>query len=294
MNKLTEMEAFTTVVDQGGFTGAAKHLGVSKSAISKHVSALEHRLGVRLLSRTTRRVDPTDIGLLYYERARRVLSAAIEADHLVTTAETEVEGELRIAVMDQFSASVLTPHITSFLEAYPAVSVILTPVDGYLEPQAAGVDGFVRCGTKPDGEMRSHILTELEFQLLASPAYLAEIEPVERMEDLSSCALLQSLGRDGTGTLFLRARSGEDRRVFAPGRLVARDTSLLIDAALAGLGIAFLPVNLVTDHIANGRLVQVLPDLPKQMAPVHLGATPESSHSPKMRTFVEHMVTAQN
>ena len=84
MDRLTEMEAFATVVDQGGFTDAAKKMGISKSAVSKHVSSLEARLGARLLNRTTRRVSPTEIGLAYYDRARRVLNDAGEADALVT------------------------------------------------------------------------------------------------------------------------------------------------------------------------------------------------------------------
>ena len=83
MDRLTEMEAFATVVDQGGFTDAAKKMGISKSAVSKHVSSLEARLGARLLNRTTRRVSPTEIGLAYYDRARRVLNDAGEADALV-------------------------------------------------------------------------------------------------------------------------------------------------------------------------------------------------------------------
>ena len=82
MDRLTEMEAFATVVDQGGFTDAAKKMGISKSAVSKHVSSLEARLGARLLNRTTRRVSPTEIGLAYYDRARRVLNDAGEADAL--------------------------------------------------------------------------------------------------------------------------------------------------------------------------------------------------------------------
>ena len=88
MDRLTEMEAFATVVDQGGFTDAAKKMGISKSAVSKHVSALEARLGARLLNRTTRRVSPTEIGLAYYDRARRVLNDAGEADALVTSMQS--------------------------------------------------------------------------------------------------------------------------------------------------------------------------------------------------------------
>ena len=92
MDRLTEMEAFATVVDQGGFTDAAKKMGISKSAVSKHVSSLETRLGARLLNRTTRRVSPTEIGLAYYDRARRVLNDAGEADALVTACNPRLRG----------------------------------------------------------------------------------------------------------------------------------------------------------------------------------------------------------
>ena len=97
MDRLTEMEAFATVVDQGGFTDAAKKMGISKSAVSKHVSSLEARLGARLLNRTTRRVSPTEIGLAYYDRARRVLNDAGEADALVTSMQSAPSGLLRIS-----------------------------------------------------------------------------------------------------------------------------------------------------------------------------------------------------
>ena len=94
MDRLTEMEAFAMVVDQGGFTDAARKMGISKSAVSKHVSALEARLGARLLNRTTRRVSPTEIGLAYYDRARRVLTDAGEADALVTSMQSDPSGNL--------------------------------------------------------------------------------------------------------------------------------------------------------------------------------------------------------
>ena len=105
MDRLTEMEAFATVVDQGGFTDAAKKMGISKSAVSKHVSSLEARLGARLLNRTTRRVSPTEIGLAYYDRARRVLNDAGEADALVTSMQSAPSGLLRISVATDFGVN---------------------------------------------------------------------------------------------------------------------------------------------------------------------------------------------
>ena len=102
MDRLTEMEAFATVVDQGGFTDAARKMGISKSAVSKHISSLETRLGARLLNRTTRRVSPTEIGLAYYDRARRVLNDAGEADALVSSMQSAPTGILRVSVATDF------------------------------------------------------------------------------------------------------------------------------------------------------------------------------------------------
>ena len=97
MDRLTEMEAFVQVVDNGGFTDAARKMQLSKSAVSKHVSALEARLGVRLLNRTTRRVSPTEVGLAYYDRARSVLSGAEEADSMVTAMQATPKGSLKVS-----------------------------------------------------------------------------------------------------------------------------------------------------------------------------------------------------
>ena len=119
MDRLTEMEAFATVVDQGGFTDAAKKMGISKSAVSKHVSSLEARLGARLLNRTTRRVSPTEIGLAYYDRARRVLNDAGEADALVTSMQSAPSGLLRISVATDFGVNHLSPVLGEFLQEYP-------------------------------------------------------------------------------------------------------------------------------------------------------------------------------
>ena len=115
MDQLTEMEAFATMVDQGGSTDAAHKLGISKSAVSKHVSALEARLGARLLNRTTRRVAPTDIGLAYYDRARRVLNDAGDADVLVIAMQSAPSGLLRLSVAANFGANLLAPVLGQFL-----------------------------------------------------------------------------------------------------------------------------------------------------------------------------------
>ena len=115
MDRLTEMEAFATVVDQVGFTDAARKMGISKSAVSKQISSLETRLGARLLNRTSRRVSPTEIGLTYYDRARRVLNDAGEADVLVSSMQSAPTGMLRVSVATDFGSMHLSPVLGDFL-----------------------------------------------------------------------------------------------------------------------------------------------------------------------------------
>lgn len=148
MDRLSEMEAFAAVVDQGGFTGAAAKLGISKSAVSKHVASLETRLGARLLNRTTRRVNPTEIGLIYYDRARSVLAAALEADSTVAALQSEPAGTLELVVSTDFGASVLPPLLGRFLDQYPKVDVNLRLTNRYVEVVSEGYDVALRLGSR--------------------------------------------------------------------------------------------------------------------------------------------------
>ena len=173
MDRLTEMEAFATVVDQGGFTDAAKKMGISKSAVSKHVSALEARLGARLLNRTTRRVSPTEIGLAYYDRARRVLNDAGEADALVTSMQSAPSGLLRISVATDFGVNLLSPILGDFLLEYPDITVNMVLNNRYVELISA------RALTWPFGlgeledssSLRARKLAETTKKMIGSPSY---------------------------------------------------------------------------------------------------------------------------
>src|SRR6056297_144843 len=154
MDRLTEMEAFATVVDQGGFTDAAKKMGISKSAVSKHVSSLEARLGARLLNRTTRRVSPTEIGLVYYDRARRVLTDAGEADALVSALQAPPSGQLRVAVATDFGVTNLAPALGDFLDVCPELTVNMVLSNRMVELVAEGFDLAIRIGEGEEAGLR--------------------------------------------------------------------------------------------------------------------------------------------
>ncbi|HHX88840.1 MAG TPA: LysR family transcriptional regulator, partial [Paracoccus sp.] len=169
MDRLTEMEAFATVVDQGGFTDAARKMGISKSAVSKHVSSLEARLGARLLNRTTRRVSPTEIGLVYYDRARRVLNDAGEADSIVTAMQSAPSGVLRMSVATDFGVSLLSPVLDEFLNEFPDISVNMVLKNRYVELISEGFDMAIRLGEMEDSSLRARKVSETTQRLVAAP-----------------------------------------------------------------------------------------------------------------------------
>ena len=185
MDRLTEMEAFATVVDQGGFTDAAKKIGISKSAVSKHVSSLEARLGARLLNRTTRRVSPTEIGLAYYDRARRVLNDAEEADALVTYMQSAPSGLLRISVATDFGVNYLSPVLGDFLTEFPDITVNMVLNNCYVELISEGFDMAVRIGELEDSTLKARKLTETTKRMIASPACFEQYSRPEKIDDLN-------------------------------------------------------------------------------------------------------------
>ena len=180
------MEAFATVVDQGGFTDAARKMGISKSAVSKHISSLETRLGVRLLNRTTRRVSPTEIRLAYYDRARRVLNDAGEADALVSSMQSAPTGMLRVSVATDFGSMHLSTVLGDFLAQFPDVSVNLKLDIRYIEMISEGYDAAIRVGEMEDSSLRARKIAETTIHMVASPGYLQCAGRPCRIEDLDA------------------------------------------------------------------------------------------------------------
>jgi len=240
MDRLTEMEAFATVVDQGGFTDAAKKMGISRSAVSKHVSALEARLGARLLNRTTRRVNPTEIGLAYYDRARRVLNNAGEADALVASMQSEPSGLLRVSVETDFGVNLLSPILGDFLLEYPEVTVNMVLNNRYVELISEGFDMAIRVG---------------------------DLENVWK----------------------LTAPSGEKRQVRTAGWLTVNDGQSLLNAAVSGLGIAYLPSFLYADAMKDGQVEEAIPGLPVETLGIYAVYPPGRFTQPKVRAFIDFM-----
>ena len=292
MDRLTEMEAFATVVDQGGFTDAARKMGISKSAVSKHVSALEARLGARLLNRTTRRVSPTEIGLAYYDRARRVLTDAGEADAMVSSMQSAPSGLLRISVATDFGVNHLSPVLGEFLTEFPDITVNMVLNNRYVELISEGFDMAIRIGELEDSTLRARKLTDTTQRMVGAPGYFARFGRPARIDDLNEHKLLHYSNNSAGNVWKLTAPSGEKRQVRTAGWLTVNDGQSLLNAAISGLGIAYLPSFLYAEAMKAGQVVDAIPDLPVDTQGIYAVYPPGRFTQPKVRAFIDFLVGA--
>ena len=294
MDRLTEMEAFATVVDQGGFTDAAKKMGISKSAVSKHISSLEARLGARLLNRTTRRVSPTEIGLAYYDRARRVLSDAGEADALVASMQSAPAGLLRLSVATDFGVNHLSPILGDFLQQFPDITVNMLLNNRYVELISEGFDMAIRMGDLEDSSLRARKLTETQMRMIAAPSYFEKHGRPTRLDDLNSHKLLHYSNQASGNAWKITAPSGEERQIRSAGWLSVNDGQSLLNACIAGLGVAYLPSFLYANAMEQGQVVDVMPDLPVERTGIYAVYPPGRFTQPKVRAFIDFLVAHFN
>jgi len=289
MDRLTEMEAFATVVDQGGFTDAARKMGLSKSAISKHVASLEARLGARLLNRTTRRVSPTEIGLAYYDRARRVLTDAGEAETLVRSMQAAPAGLLRVSVATDFGVSLMSPLLGSFLSRYPDITMNMVLNNRYVELISEGFDMAIRLGELEDSSLRARKLADYARRMVASPGYFQRHGRPKKIDDLTDHMLLHYSSQSPGNFWRITAPSGERRQVRSNSRLTVNDGQSLLNAAISGLGIAYLPSFLYREAMEAGLVEDAMPELPVETIAVYAVYPPGRFTQPKVRAFIDFL-----
>src|SRR5882724_3468431 len=198
MDRLREMEVFARVVETGSFSAAARDLGIGQPAISKMIAGLEHRLRVRLLARSTRRVSPTDAGVAFYERAVRALTEANEADAAAQGLGAGLEGRLRICAPVTFARLHLVPKLGEFLEAHPRLRLELIMDDRTIDVVAENIDVALHVGALTDSALTARKLARSERLVVASPAYLARREtPKSPMDLLEHSAIVYGQNSGG-------------------------------------------------------------------------------------------------
>ncbi len=287
---LDGVEAFLSVAQHRSFRKASAELGVTPSAISQAVRALEGRIGAALFIRTTRSVGLTEAGERFLARAKPAFEELVAASEAARELGRRPAGLLRLAVPRAVVPVLLEPLIASFCQAYPEVEVEIAASEELVDLAAQGFDAGIRLGQFIAADMVAVRLTPpFRFMIVGSPAYLARRGRPERPEDLRHHACLRFRRSNGALALWSFNAEGRTIEMAVSGPLIANDFPTMLGAALEGVGLAQVPEPIASDQLAAGRLVRVL----EPFAPVAPGVfryhPGKRQVLPKLRAFIEHV-----
>ncbi|WP_439519355.1 LysR family transcriptional regulator [Hydrogenophaga sp.] len=289
MDRWTEIELFVQVAETGSLSKAAELLDLSNASASRHLAALEERLGVRLVERNTRRLYLTDTGQEFFQRARTILSDLRDAESTVNAAALNPTGVLRVTASLSFSMHHIAPLLREYTDRYPNVTVHVEAANRYLDIIDNNIDVAIRNREyEPDSNITIRRLAETRRILVASPGYLARHGVPQALDDLQRHKLLIYTHANNPYELRF-SRADEQRTVSVKGLLESNDGQILRAAALDGMGILVQPSYIVYDDVVAGRLVPMLDDWDLPRLTINL-AYPSRKHlSAKVRTFIDFM-----
>jgi DNA-binding transcriptional LysR family regulator len=288
MDRLEALEYFVDVADLGGFSAAARKLGTSRSHVSKQVAALEERLGVRLLQRTTRRVSLTDEGRAFRERIGAVLEELHEAEEAISDRQGSARGRLRISAPVTFGTRYLGAALADFMAANPNLEVELDLSDRFVDLVDGGFDLAIRIGVLRESSLIAARICATGGGVCASPAWLAEHGTPNDPAELSGHHCLRYSYASTSSVTF--TRGVQERTVKLAGRLLANNGEVLIDAAVAGLGVTLAPDFLLAEPLRDGRLVSILEDWTLRVGGAVWAVYPHRRHlSARVRLFVDFL-----
>ncbi|MCB1883078.1 MAG: LysR family transcriptional regulator [Geminicoccaceae bacterium] len=291
MDRLQGMEVFIKVAQQGGLSAAAGQLGMAKSTVSKHVAALEARLGVRLLNRTTRQLALTEFGQRYLETVLPILQSLEEAECSLARLSVEPKGRLRVNAPMSFGQRHLAPALVRFMRRYPDIRVDLTLNDRRVDLIEEGYDVALRIGRLEDSGLMARRLARLPRVCAASPVYLAEAGTPEAPEDLRGHNCLRYAYSPTPSEWIFEDGDGE-KRVRIDGGFAANNGDVLTQAAIAGLGVVYHPRFLVEAALRDGRLVPLLQAYAAPAVDLHAVFAPQRPPPLKIRILVDFLVAA--
>ncbi|MGN6363304.1 LysR family transcriptional regulator [Asticcacaulis taihuensis] len=287
MNRLEAMSLFVRVAELQSFTAAALSLGLPKSSASQAVSQLEAHLKVQLLYRTTRKVQLTHDGHAYYERCREVLAELDELDSMFAQTR-ELAGALRVDMPVSLARNFLVPRLPEFLDRHPGLEIGLSCTDRRVDVVAEGFDCVIRVGALADSTLMTRPLGLMHMGNYASPAYLARHGEPKTLDDLKDHHLIHYALTLGSKPFGFEYRDGDEYRVVdMPGRITVNNTEAFSAAALAGLGILQSPRTGNRHHMAEGRLVEILPQYEAEPLPVSLVYPRRRHQARRVRAFMD-------
>jgi DNA-binding transcriptional LysR family regulator len=289
VDRWTELELFVQVAETGSLSRAAEALDLSNAAASRHLSALESRLGARLVERNTRRLYLTDTGQEFFNRAKTVLADLKDAESAVNATALNPTGTLRVTASLSFAMHHVAPLLREYTQRYPNVTVQVEAVNRYLDIIDNNIDVAIRTREiEPDSNITVRRLSQTRRILAASPRYLAQHGRPRTLEDLQDHKLLIYTHANNPNELRF-TRKGQTTTLAVKGLLESNDGQILRAAALDGMGILVQPTYILYEDMVAGRLVPVLDDWDLPRLTINLAYPCRKHLSARVRTFIDFM-----
>jgi DNA-binding transcriptional LysR family regulator len=287
MDTLKAMQVFVAVVDAGSQTAAADTLGLSRPVVSRYIAELEGWTGARLLHRTTRKLSVTPAGSETLQRCRAVLALTTDMQQAVAVPDSTPQGLLRITVSTSFGQLHLAAAVADFVKRYPAVSIDLVMLDRAVNLVEERIDLAVRISHELDPNLIARRLTVCRSMACAAPDYLRAHPPIRRMEDLAAhnCLTHSYYGK----TLWNFELDGQPASVAVGGNLSANESTSLLQAALAGVGVALLPTFMAAPLVHSGQLVALLPEVRQRELSIYAVYSSRKNMSTALRTLLDFL-----
>jgi DNA-binding transcriptional LysR family regulator len=263
------MRVFCTVIEAGGFASAADRMGLSTSAVSRHVAQLEAHLNVRLLNRTTRRMSPTDEGFAYFERCTQLLADLDETESSVSGEARRPRGRLRLTAPIALATLRLAPAFAAFSQAYPEITLDIVLSDSLADFAEEGLDLAIRVGRVGSDNLVARRIGETSLLAAASPDYLARAGVPRRLEDLGQHTCFTYAYSSIGNQWQFEDKNGESVSVRIGGPVNANNAMFLAEMAAVGGGIVYGPCFILEPLIERGLLVRLLPELGVCRLPIH-------------------------
>jgi DNA-binding transcriptional LysR family regulator len=288
VDRLLLMTVFVAVAEEEGFAGAARRLNMSPPAVTRAIATLEQYLGIKLLNRTTRYVRVTEAGQRYLEDAKRVISAADEADESVVGLNAEPRGHIVVTASVLFGRLYVMSGIVEYMKRYAGMEVSALFVDRVVNMLEEGVDVAIRIGDLPDSSYRAIRVGSVRRVMCASPEYLQEFGMPNSPEDLAQHQIILARGLNPSHE-FKFVKNDTPFTVKVKPRLMVSDNDSAIEAAVDGLGITRLLSYQIAPQLNDGSLKIILSEFETKSVPVHIMHNEGRYTSAKIRTFVDLM-----
>ncbi len=292
MQLLRDIALFVEVVNTRSFTTAARHLDIPASTLSRRINGLEQQIGLRLLNRTTRKVEVTDAGAAYYAKCAHLVEEARVAHEDLLSNTMQARGTLRLSCSADFANHYLPDLLVQYTQRYPQVDVELDLTSRVVDLVAENFDAALRFGKLPDSGLVARTIAQVQPVLVASPLYLRHAPPLLRPEQLAQqmCIRMHS-SQSGSRWKLVNNHSGETQVISVQGRFAMPSVSLIRKLALKGAGIAVIDKALVQDELKAGALVLALPQWRLMPVDLHM-LTPSRLMPARVRLFGDLLARA--